>query len=226
MSVRSMRIVTAILLIVGAVLANVAFAGLGPVFDYPKILQQPPSEIFQKFTANKEVIILWFTLLALGAALLAPIAVYIARLFPWRYCRIAMWAGMLAAIVQVIGLSRWPLLVPGIVARNDVAAFELHHWLLGTVIGETLGYTFTGLWTIFVLKSLNRRLAGAWFDWFGYLAGVLILSGVLIPSGVPGTDAANFVGYVLWSVWLIVFAVLLLRRRAEEQGTTPLSHSA
>jgi hypothetical protein len=26
-------------------------------------------------------------------------------------------------------------------------------------------------------------------------------------------DIANFVGYVLWSIWLVVFAILLLLRR-------------
>ncbi|HEY0000200.1 MAG TPA: hypothetical protein VGB74_07085, partial [Actinoplanes sp.] len=42
---------------------------------------------------------------------------------------------------------------------------------------------------------------------------VLILAGVLSPLDLPIIDTANFVGYVLWSLWLIAFAILLVRRR-------------
>jgi hypothetical protein len=50
-----------------------------------------------------------------------------------------------------------------------------------------------------------------WFVWLGVAAAGLVLSGVLIPLHVPGTDATNFVGYVLWSVWLLAFAVIVWR---------------
>jgi hypothetical protein len=33
-----------------------------------------------------------------------------------------------------------------------------------------------------------------------------------VPLDVPGTDFANFVGYILWSVWMLAFAMLILRR--------------
>jgi hypothetical protein len=48
----------------------------------------------------------------------------------------------------------------------------------------------------------------------GAVSAVLILDGVLSPLNVPVLDTANFVGYVLWSVWLVAFAVLLVRRPA------------
>ncbi len=41
--------------------------------------------------------------------------------------------------------------------------------------------------------------------------------GVFSPLGLDGVDTANFFGYVLWSVWLIAFGVVILvheRRRA------------
>ena len=47
-------------------------------------------------------------------------------------------------------------------------------------------------------------------------SAVLVLVGVLSPLGLPVIDTANFVGYVLWSVWLIALAVVMLvheRRR-------------
>jgi len=35
---------------------------------------------------------------------------------------------------------------------------------------------------------------------------------VLVPLDAPGADFANFLGYVIWSVWLLAFAWLLWRR--------------
>ena len=42
----------------------------------------------------------------------------------------------------------------------------------------------------------------------------LVLAGVLSPLELPVADTANFLGYVLWSLWLIAFgAVILVRER-------------
>ena len=57
------------------------------------------------------------------------------------------------------------------------------------------------------------------------MSAVLIVAGVLSPLDLPGVDLANFVGYVLWSVWLLAFAVLLLRPRTEAV-TRAASHEA
>jgi hypothetical protein len=125
--------------------------------------------------------------------------------------------------VQVIGLSRWPLLVPGFAADaagTDPAtaaqaqdSFETAHRVLGNIIGENFGYLFTAAWTLLVLLALHRVLAGRWFTILGAGSALLILTGLLSPLDVPLLDTANFAGYVLWSVWLIAFGVLLLRRR-------------
>ena len=47
---------------------------------------------------------------------------------------------------------------------------------------------------------------------------MLILVGVLSPLSVPGVDLANFIGYVLWSLWLVAFAVVLFRRPATDRA--------
>lgn len=39
-----------------------------------------------------------------------------------------------------------------------------------------------------------------------------------MPLDVPGTDVANFVGYILWSIWLLGFAILIWRRRSPVEG--------
>lgn len=135
--------------------------------------------------------------------------------------RLAVVAGIAAAAVQVIGLSRWPLLVPGYAADATSAdpavaasardAFDTAHQVLGHLVGETFGYLLTAAWTLLVLAAVGRQLAGRWFTVLGAASAVLILAGVLSPLDLPGVDLANFAGYMLWSSWLVAFAVVLVR---------------
>ena len=57
-----------------------AFLGLGSVFDYPDILQEDADEILAAFRDDEGTIIALFVILALSAALLAPIAILLGRL--------------------------------------------------------------------------------------------------------------------------------------------------
>jgi hypothetical protein len=212
------RKLTAALLISAAVLTNVAFTALGSIFNYPDILKEPVDDILAAFRANEGPIIAWFTVLALSAALFAPIAVGVGRLSRSRAMRAAVPVGIAAAVVQVIGLARWPLLVPGYAASGNRDAFATAHSILGTLNGETLGYALTAAWTVLVLIALGRTFAGWWFPALGGTAAVLIVAGVLSPLHVPGVDFANFIGYVLWSLWLVAFAVVLLRRPVAVPG--------
>ena len=61
-------------------------------------------------------IVFWSTVMAFSAALFAPIAIGVGRLSTARTMRFAVAAGVGAAVVQVAGLLRWPLLVPGYAA--------------------------------------------------------------------------------------------------------------
>ena len=217
------RTLTAVLLIAAAVLANAAFTLLGMVFNYPDVLKEPVEEILTAFRASQTAVTVGFIVLALSAALMAPIAVGVGRLSAHRAMRVAVPVGIAAAIVQVIGLSRWPLLVPGFAADATSAdpqvaatardSFVLAHRVLGNLIGETFGYVLTAAWTLLVVVALGRSIAGRWFAALGAVSAVLVLSGVLSPLDLPVIDIANFVGYVLWSIWLVVFAILLLLRR-------------
>ena len=208
----SRRRLAAVLMVIAVVLANVAFVGLGSVFNYPDILQEPAEEILTQFRADEGAIITLFSLLALSAALLAPIALLLGRLAGNEWGRWSIWVGIAAAIVQVIGLMRWPLIVPFLADRDDTDAFETIHTVLGEVIGETFGYLLTATWTVLIIYALAQRLAGRWFSYLGLAAAALIALGVLVPLDVPGTDFANFLGYIIWSVWLLIFAVLIWRR--------------
>ena len=107
------RKITASLLILAAVLANVAFTALGSIFNYPDVLDEPAGEVLTAFRDHQGAVSGWFSVLALSAALLAPIAIGVGRLSSARAMRLAVPIGVTAAVVQVVGLLRWPILVPG-----------------------------------------------------------------------------------------------------------------
>jgi hypothetical protein len=206
---------TATLLILAAVLANLAFTALGSIFNYPDVLDEPAGQVLASFREHEGAVSAWFTVLALSAGLLAPIAVGIGRLAPMRA---AVWIGIAAATVQVIGLMRWPLLVPGYAADGATDSFRTASAILGTAIGETLGYLLTAIWTILVVVALAPRF-GRWFSVLGGAGAALVLVGVLSPLDLPLVDTANFFGYVLWSLWLIAFGVVLLMHERREAVT-------
>jgi hypothetical protein len=222
---------TAVLMITAAVLLNVAFTGLGSVFDYPDVLKQPAGDVLASFRNSQTTVTAWFLALALGAALLAPVAVGVGRLSTSRPMRWAVPVGIAAALVQVIGLLRWPLLVPGwaataagddpVAAANARAAFGTANRLLGNLIGETGDYLLTAAWTLLVLAALGTAFTGRWFVVLGSVSAALVFAGVLSPLDLPLIDTANFAGYVLWSVWLIAFAAVLIRRH-RRRATVPI----
>ena len=114
----SPRRLAAVLMVIAVVLANVAFLGLGSVFNYPDILQESASAILAEFREDQGTIITLFVVLAISAALLAPIAVLVGRLAPNELGRWSIGVGIAAAVVQVIGLLRWPLIVPFLADRR------------------------------------------------------------------------------------------------------------
>jgi hypothetical protein len=214
------RKLTATLLILAAVLANVGFTALGSIFNYPDVLDEPAGKVLASFRDSQGAVSTWFVVLAVAAALLAPIAVGVGRLSTERAMRIAVPVGITAAVVQVIGLLRWPILVPGYasdaashnasVASSARDSFTTVSDILGTAIGETIGYALTATWTVLVVVALGRRYAGRWFQVLGIVAAVLVFVGVFSPLDLAGVDEANFIGYVLWSVWLVAFGVVIL----------------
>ena len=207
--------ITAALLVAGAASVNIAFLGLGMAFDYPNVLNKPPAEVLATFRADQWVIGGLFLFMAIGAGLLAPIAIRVGRLGTSTALRASVPVGIAAAGVQVIGLLRWPLLVPGLASQaGDPSAaetFDTLNLVLGTVIGETLGYALTAAWTVLVAVGLRRSVLGTPLAVTGMVAAALISTGIVEPLDVPGAGLANFVGYIVWSAWLVAFAIAVLR---------------
>ena len=215
------RKITAIALVAAALLTNAGFIALGSVFNYPDVLKEPTGEILNRFREHQSSVSIWFAVLAASAALFAPVAVGIGKLRDDRWMKLAVPAGIAAATVQTIGLLRWPLLMPGF--ASDAAStnastaadardhFDTAHTILGNIIGETFGYTLTAAWTLLVVASLGARFAGRAFAALGGVSAIMIALGVFSPLDLAIIDKVNFAGYVLWSAWLIWFAIAVVR---------------
>ena len=227
------RQVTAIISIAVPIMFNVAFFELGRAFDYPAILRRPADEILRRFAAGGAGLLLRWHLLFLSALAMLPMAVLLAVVLDAGpvLTPLTIVVGIVAALVQAVGLARWPFAVPEM-ARRYVAAegadaeatrrsvevvFAVLHRYLGVGIGEHLGYLATGFWTMLVAASI---FAGgtlpAWLAIAGLLIGLALLVGTLEFVGPYEPDGWELAGtivpiaYIAWSVWLILLGVFLL----------------
>ena len=227
-------VITAVLLIAVPIAFNLAFFELGRAFDYPEILRREPDEILRRFAAGGSGLILRWEALLVSAILMLPLAGLLAVVLGASPALtvLSIVMGATAALVQALGLIRWPFAVPEL-ARRYVAApvgpdgdaarrtvevvFATLHRLLGIGIGEHLGYLFTGLWTLLVAGSiLSTTVLPTWLGLVGLPIGVALLIGTLEFVGPNERDGWPVAGtlvpiaYIAWSVWLIVLGVFLL----------------
>lgn len=218
------------------ILLPLAFNGffllLGQRFDYPNILRRPTEEILTRFQAGGVGLTLTWYGFMLTAVLFAPLAVLLGQVFAGDDLALTPTAtvvGVLAAIVQFLGLARWPFLVPALArtytdpsstpATREATrvVFESFHRYLGVGIGECLGYLLTGTWSVLIgVAMLHSSLFEAWLGWPGIIIGVLLVVGSF--EFVGGFEEAGWklagtivpIAYVAWSVWLIVSGVVLV----------------
>jgi hypothetical protein len=224
------RRLTGILLILTPVAFNIFFTLLSVTFEYPDILREPTRYVLRSFDAGgSELVMIWYGFM-LTAVLFVPLAVMVHKVLAREdtpYMAVATTFGVVAGVVQFLGLVRWPFLVPFLAAtyldpassgatRESVAVvFEAFNRYAGVGVGENLGYLFTGLWTVLVaLAMFGSPLSfRRWLALLGMVSAAGVLVGTLEPAGFE--PAANIVvfGYILWSIWLALTGIFLLLPR-------------
>jgi Domain of unknown function (DUF4386) len=229
----STELATAALLIAVPIAFNLAFFELGRAFDYPDILRGEAAEILRRFAAGGSGLILRWEALLLSALAMLPLVALLAVSLgaPAPLTVASVVVGSAAALVQALGLVRWPFAVPEL-ARRYVAAdgpdakatreaievtFVTLHRLLGVGVGEHLGYLLTGAWTLLVAASvMSTAVLPAWLGLIGIPIGVALLIGTLEfvgPNEERGWPLAGTIvpiAYIAWSLWLIALGVGLL----------------
>jgi hypothetical protein len=211
---------------------NGFFLLLGRRFDYPDILRRPTEEILNRFQAGGVGLkLVWYGFMV-TAVLFAPLSVLMGQVFAGDDIAVmptAIVVGVLAAVVQFLGLARWPFLVPALArtytdpastpATRELtkAVFDSFHRYLGVGIGECLGYLLTGTWSVLIgVAMLHSSAFEAWLGWPGIIIGLSLVVGSLEFVGrfeehgwkLAGTIVP--IAYIAWSVWLIVSGLVLL----------------
>jgi hypothetical protein len=229
----TVEIIAAIFLIAVPIAFNLAFFELGRTFDYPNILRESADVILRRFAAGGTPLLLRWQVLLVSALAMLPLVALVAAIIPSSpaLATSALVIGSAAALVQVLGLVRWPFAVPELARRyvdaegpNSQATretievvFVTLHRLLGVGIGEHLGYLLTGLWTILVSASvLSTSVIWPWLGWIGLPIGAALLIGSLEFVGrneragwsIAGTVVP--IAYIAWSLWLIALGIGLV----------------
>ena len=217
---------TGLLLILLPITFNVVFILLQRNFEYPDILRKPTDYILSRFNAGgKKLIATWYAFVLAGV-LFVPVAILVHQTLASEdtpYMPLATTIGILAGLVQFLGLIRWPFLVPHLAktyfepdatqaTRDSIAVvFQAFHRYAGVAIGEHLGYLFTSIWTAFTALAITQSpLFNAWLGWIGFIPAIGIFIGVFEEAGFKAAGAINAISYILWSLWLIIVGIVLL----------------
>jgi Domain of unknown function (DUF4386) len=221
--------VTGVLLIVVPLAFNVLFFLLQKTFEYPDILRKPTGYVLKRFKEGGAGLVrLWYAF-AFTAVLFTPVPVLVHQLFQPDLPGVLLVGtvfGVLAGLVQFLGLIRWSFLVPTLAdlhvnpestpATRDsvVVVFEAFNRYAGVAIGEHAGYLFTSAWTLSVCVAMIQTAAvSPLLGWLGILPAIGVLVGVFEETGFKAAAAINAISYVLWSLWLIAFGIVLLLAR-------------
>lgn len=225
-----MTLVTGVLLVVLPVAFNALFALLARLFEYPDVLRHPTSDVLARFRAGGTRLLMTWWAFALSAVVFAPAVVLVGSTLEGANSTLVVvgtTVGVIAAVVQFLGLIRWPFLVPYLAREADDATparaeaidvvFQAFNRFLGVAVGEHLGYLLTGTWSVLVGVGM---LQGATFPtWLG-IAGITIGAVLALCSlefvgpferdGWRLAGAVTPIAYVLWSAWLLVSGVVLI----------------
>jgi hypothetical protein len=217
---------TGALLIFLPIAFNVIFFLLQKTFEYPDILRKPTDYILSEFNKGGNRLLLTWYSFSLTALLFIPMAVFVNQVLTedsMPYMAIATTVGVLAGLVQFLGLIRWTFLVPYLAktyfepsssqaSRDSIAiVFQAFHRYAGMAVGEHLGYLCTSVWTALVALAITQSSQfSAWLGWAGFLPAIGIFIGLFEEAGFKAAAAINAISYILWSIWLIVVGVVFI----------------
>ena len=214
------------LLLLGIGLVMIPYTALTMLFDYPDILRQPPDDVLTHFHAGGPLLIAVWWLFAVGGLPLLQAYVLIGQRLEHQDLQVR-WAttlGVISAITQIVGLLRWPFVVPVLATQyvnaTDVATkqaaivvFSAIHQYGGVVLGEHLGQLLTIAYTALISRVFARlHLFPHWVNYLGYGASAIYLlaQGELFATVIPGFpnwELAGLLGSTLWLLWLVVIGI-------------------
>jgi hypothetical protein len=222
--------VAGVLLVVLPIAYGAVYAALARTFGYPGILRRPTDQVLARVRAGGTRLALLWWAFAMCAVLFVPASVLLVSSMSrvsgeLRTTIVAI--GVLAAVVQLLGLVRWSFVAPWL-ARETVGAsparteaidvaFQALDRSLGHAIGDHLGHLLMGAWT--ALTGVAILASGALPAWLGVAA--LPVGAALVVSSAErvGAFAGDGWGFATrltpfaraaWAAWLLATGVVVL----------------
>ena len=192
---------------------------------------QPADIAFPLFRQQSTTILLSYYVLAWSGLLLIATVLMFYRLLASRALFLLGFAtvcGVLGGLMQTIGDLRWPFLLPTLATtyfdsgtsqatRSAVViVFQAVDQFAGVELSEHLYYLFIGAWTLIIGWYLLRSLRSqSWLAWLGIISGCGLLISSIEQFDWPVIGSALLVivllSRILWGIWLLSMATLLLR---------------
>lgn len=227
---KSMARLTGVLLILSVIGFFLPFSILLAVLHFT---DQPASIAFPIFQQQSTTVLLSYYVLAWSGLLLIPAVLLLHRVLVSRevlFMTIATICGVLGGLMQAIGDLRWPFLLPSLATayldpntsqanRSTVMiVFRAVDQFAGVMLSEHLYYLFIGTWTLLVGWYLLRALhSERWLAWLGIISGCGLLISSIEQFDWPIIGSALLaivlLSRILWGIWLLSIASMLLWRR-------------
>jgi Domain of unknown function (DUF4386) len=223
---------TAFVLIAEIVTVTVPVAILGSKFNFPDILRQPAANAFVLFRQNQAFILVGYYVFLISALLFIPLSYLLRDIFKESVAQSAsqvlVGCGIATTLFQALGFVRWIFTMPYLTEsyfgnpENQAAVtivYETLNRYAGMSIGEHLGFLAMGSWTIclgiIILKHVKCYNP---IGLSGICIGLLLIISVAEHFG--GAQALlfgkiNFIANTLWTVWVLVIALMILRWRKD-----------
>lgn len=197
-------------------------------------IDQPANIAFPIFRQQSTTILFLYYVVAWSGLLLIVAVLLLHRVLVKQEAlsmTIATVCGVIGGLMLAIGDLRWPFLLPSLAAtyfdpnasqasRSTVAVvFQTVDQFAGIELSEHLYYLFIGAWTLLLGWYLLRSLHSArWLAWLGIISGCGLLLSSLEQFDWPAISSALLLvvllSRILWGVWLLILAAMLLWRRA------------
>lgn len=220
------RVIVLLLLEFVAVIVPVII--LGKYFNFPEILREPATVVFEKFRENQYIIISGYYVFLISSLLYIPLSYSLAGVLYQSKSQTAKKAllgfGIATALFQSIGFVRWIFTMPYLTdfyfantenERTATALYEILNRFAGMSIGEHLGFLAMGCWTISLgIVLVKHTIFRKWIGYLGICIGImLVISTIEHFGGVFSFvfGLLNFCANTFWSIWLIVLIIEFLR---------------
>jgi hypothetical protein len=196
---------------------------------------QPANIAFPIFRQQSATVLLSYYVTAWSGLLLIGAVLMLHRVLVGREVlsmTIATVCGVLAGLMQAIGDLRWPFLLPSLATTYFdphtsqttrsavVVVFQTVDQFAGVELSEHLYYLFIGVWSLllgwYLLRSLRSK---RWIAWLGIISGCGLLISSIEQFDWPVIGSALLLvvvlSRVLWGIWLLIVATMLLLRRLQ-----------